>query len=261
MLDLRQRLMALRRSDEVLSALQPEGLASGRWWPSEGDVRPWPEALRAGVLEPRRGYRFRPENLALPAVIGGRRAARVLDLGAGSGSLTLLAAWACQASHAVALELQPEVAERLQRTLSAHALSASVCCGDLREAQVRAEVLTALGGPADAIVTNPPFFPAGWGRPSAQRSTRLSTHAEHGDVGDFLQAARALLAPGGLLYVVYDAQRAAELLARLGEHDWTLRELHWIGDQRPGRARQPFRVWAVCALEGGALTRPIIPTS
>ncbi len=247
---IRERLDAALHPTERRSAMDPRALAGGRWW-EEAQLGPWPEHLRAGVIEPRKGYRFRPENLLLPAFMGRTPRGTVVDLGSGTGSLLLLAAWACQAERAVAVERQPEVHQRLQRTLDAHGFGAAVC-GDLRRAQCLNAVREALGQPqADVVVMNPPFFPSGWGRPSALETTHLSTHAEHGGVRDFLAAARQLLAPGGSVFVVYDAGRAAEALASMGEHGFKLETMGWVPDQRPDKAGVPFRIWLEGRLDAG----------
>lgn len=248
---IRARLEALRREGEVISPIQPEALCGGRWWGGA----PWPPALRSGVLEPRRGYQFRPENLALAAALPwAGPAERVVELGAGSGSLLLMTqALLPGVARLAAVEQQPEVAERLVRTLSAHALSeAAVVVGDLRSPQVQAQALAALEGPADLVVMNPPWFEEGWGRPSERRTTHLSTHAIKGDAGDFLAAARALLQPRGRALVVYDAARLADLLAFAGAWGFGLLRLDWIPGGRGGAGGAPFRVWVTLALEGGA---------
>ena len=244
---------------ELRSPLTPDRLAGGHWWTGPE----WPEPLRAGLIEPRRGYRYRPENLLLPSVLKGIRADRLVDLGAGTGALLLLGAWAVGAAHAVGVELQPEVAERLRRTLGARAASGeyTVVEGDLRQDTCREQIKTALGGLADVVVANPPVFPAGWGRPSNNPTSRLSTHAERGDVGDFLAAAVAISHPEATIAIVFDAQRLAELLARAGEVGLGLDALWWVPDQRPGKSRQPFRVWVRLSRGGAPVTRIAEPVN
>ncbi|MBI2566504.1 MAG: methyltransferase [Candidatus Schekmanbacteria bacterium] len=238
---IRARLEALRQPDEVVTPIVPDALAGGDWWPT---ARAWPRALAAGVLEPRRGYRFRPENVGVAHLLQGMSAGTVMDLGAGSGSLLLLAGYLTCARRLVGIELQADAVDRLRRTLLAHGLDGTVVCGDARSPEVRCGAAAAAEGKAQMVLLNPPFFPEGWGRPSNNPSTHLSTHATHGGVGELLAATAALLAPGGHVLVVYDAARLAELLVAAAALQLGLERLAWIPDQRPGRAAQPFRVWA-----------------
>lgn len=231
-------LEAVQRPDEVISPILP--LPGGPGWP-------WPEGLAAGVLEPRKGYRFRPENQTFPVVLGRCREGRVrtlVDLGAGTGSLLLAGLYSLAPARAVGLEIQPEMADRLTRTLAAHGRGeASVLCGDLREADVVGRCREWLGRGADLVVTNPPFFPEGWGQPSAQASTRRSTHALAGGVADFLGAARSLLAPEGRIYLLYDAGRMAEALAAASDLGLPLLGVSCINDTPVKQGAMPYRVW------------------
>jgi tRNA1(Val) A37 N6-methylase TrmN6 len=252
---IRSRLDAARLPDEVISAISPSALGRGRWWPPD---MAWPDALLAGVLEPRKGYQFRPENVTLPLLLRrwlqGREPVTALDLGCGSGSLLLAARYALPSVLRVAgVEQQPAAADRCRRTLLAHGLPSAIICGDLRDPATLTSARAALrasadpsadpSGGADLVVMNPPFFPAGWGAPSQQESTRLSTHAERGDVADFLAAALTLLSADGLIVSLFDAQRLCELLAAASALGLGLTHLAWIPDQRPGLSAQPFRVW------------------
>jgi len=244
---LRQRLTERRHDDEVLSPLDPRALLGGTWWQGGS----WPDALSAGVLEACHGYRFRPENLALAGLIRGIGARRVVDLGAGTGSLTLIVAAMCEPERIVAVERQAGVAERLARTIDAHALaSVQLQVGDVRSPVVLDAVLADAGGAADLIVTNPPFFEAGWGRESRNAETHLSTHAVHGDVQDFLSAAARLLADEGRVFVVFDAQRMHLVMAAAGQVGLGLEELRWIPDRQTGA---PFRCWMMFGWRGATV--------
>ncbi len=252
----RRRLEAVKKPDEVLSPLDPRGLMQGSWRGPD-PLAGWPEHLRAGVLEARQGYRFRPENLALAALLEGTRAERLLDLGAGSGSLLLLAHAFTAPRRAIGLERQPQAAERLGRTLQAHGLPGlEASCADLREEATHAALLDALGGPADLIVTNPPFYPAAWGRPSPHPETHASTHALHGDAAAFLAAAARLLAPAGRACVVFDATRLHDLLPAVTAAGLRLRQLAWIPDQRPDHHHLATRCWLELGREGAAVWTP-----
>ena len=217
----------------------PQRLAGGAWW-----AGPWQDVLAAGVLEPKRGYRYKPENVALARALQGLHAQSVVDLGCGTGSLLLIAEVFTRPRQCVGVEIQAESVLRARRTFAAHDMHhVTIINGDLRTASALSAARHLLDGAADLVVMNPPFFPVGWGRPSANQSTRASTHAEHGGVGDFLRAAAMLSADAGRCLCVYDAARLAELLAEAEGAGLRAERLLWIPDQRPGRDGQPFRVW------------------
>jgi tRNA1(Val) A37 N6-methylase TrmN6 len=234
---IRERLEAAREPGEIITPiLPPEN------WTSQDADRTWPAILRAGVIESKRGYRFRPENCAWVQLIRDETAASVVDLGAGNGSLLLAAIAVLAPKIAVAVEVQPAVANRLRRTLGAHGCVAPVVAADIRDPDAATAVKRA-SGLADLVVTNPPFYPEGWGRPSKNPEVHASTHCLHGDVRNFLQCAEAILAPNGIVWLVYDAIRLAEALAAAGAVGLGMDRMVWIPDTRAGRQHIPTRVW------------------
>ncbi len=250
--DYKKALGQRKLPGEVISELRPLLLHRAQWRP--GQEQGWDVRLMAGILEARKGYRFRPEDVALPWLLRDLKANTVVDLGAGSGSLLVGAICATGAARAVGVEIQPEAAERLERTLEALEMSpgAKVLCGDLRSPALTAQVMEHLQGQAQLVVCNPPFFPAQWGRPSAQESTRLSTHAEHGGVEVFVKTAAAMLAPEGSVWVVYDAGRMVEVMMAAQQAKLCVQHLYWLPDTRPGKEAQAFRVWVKLGHTTGA---------
>lgn len=242
---LRGRLKARVRPDERVSPFVPEDLPVAALMADR-----WPDLLRAGVIEPRRGYRFRPENLSVPALFTSmfpdpaNGPGLVVDLGSGSGSLLMAAAWVLRPRLATGVEVQAEMADRLRRTVDAHqqflpGVSLQVVQGDLRDPSL----LEQFDGRADLVIANPPFFASDWGQPSARASTHRSTHALAGGVADFLQAASRVAGPGGSVLLLYDAGRLAEALAAAGRVGLGVVELNWLSDSKaPG---EPYRVWTV----------------
>jgi len=275
---LKAALQERRAPDERLSPLHPRALPLKGWWRGGVDLEVpapegWPLPLGAAVIESRSGYRFGPENLSLAWALDGLSAQCIIDLGAGSGSLGIIALYSTEARQLIAVERQAQQLERLERTLaafrSAAQLSAelSLLHGDLRDPQLieRARALTPEGAGADLIVLNPPFFPVGWGRESGEEEVKASTHALAGDVSDFFAAAASLLSPDGQLCALYDAHRMADLLPALSRAGLSIRAIKYSPDARPDRAQQPFRVWLFAArvTEGaqGALVSALLPHS
>jgi hypothetical protein len=72
-----------------------------------------------------------------------------------------------------------------------------------------------------------------------------STHALHGGVLEFLEAASALVRADGLIVVLYDALRLADCLPALAHLKLSLVRLCYTPDLRPEHFGEPFRVWLV----------------
>lgn len=208
---------------------------------ADGLVRVSVPGLPDGLLEARDGYRSRPENLLLPSLLEGS-CAHVLDLGAGSGVLGLLAAYASPTRPNVTLvERHPDMLDvaRANAAHYAHDLKVRVIPGDLRDPlPVDA---------ADRIVLNPPFFAPDEGRPSSNDATRHATHALHGGLGDFLAAASRALAPRGEILVLYPADRLADVLALTPAHALVATDLLLVHARHTGA---PYRAWVRLVRDG-----------
>lgn len=179
----------------------------------------------------RRGHRYATDDLlvAWTALRARPDARRVLDLGAGVGSVGLLTLLGLgEKAQLVSVEVQAESAALLARTLETNGLQARV---ELRHVDLRT-----LGPlePVDLVVANPPFLPPGSATPSpvAQRANaRLELH---GDVFDYARVAAAALAPEGRFCLCHaiDDPRPARALAAAGLTLLTRQEVRF----REGRA-------------------------
>ncbi len=158
------------------------------------------------ILQLRRGHRFSTDDLLCAWAAARDLPAgplRLLDLGAGIGSVGLMVLWrADPAARLVMVEAQ-EVSHRLaMRTVALIGLEDRVEArlGDLRDPGVLPEAEA-----WDVVTCSPPYIPQGRGviSPVAQRAgARIELR---GDVFDYLRAARRALAPGGRVATVFAA--------------------------------------------------------
>lgn len=160
------------------------------------------------IIQPKTGYRFSLDPLLLCAFTDLPARARVADLGAGSGVIPLLLARTGKGREFVGIEVQPDLAERAGRSVLLNGLTdrIRIVCADVRELP---EAFA--GGSFDAVVTNPPYRKAASGRvaPGAERGA--ARHELAGGLTDFLRTAAFLLNNGGRFYIIYLAERLAEL--------------------------------------------------
>lgn len=168
-------------------------------------------------------------------------ATRACDLGCGLGSVLLSIAWARPELSLVGVEAQEVSFELARRNVARNGLEARVRLirGDLRAHEARHSASE--GTPFDLVTGTPPYVPPGKSTPSPD-SQRAHARVElRGGVEDYLEAAAALVAPGGVVVVCGDArfpQRAFAGAERVGLHPRRQR------DARPRAGRPPlFSVW------------------
>ena len=173
----------------------------------------WGGRLR--VWQPVRGagYRFNLD----PVLLAGFTppATHIIDLGAGCGIVGLLLLAMGKAQRVTAIERQPQLAELCQRNADDNAFGhrLHVVCADLRACTLPI---------ADAVVFNPPYFPALSGHAAPNPGRDQARHERFGTLADFVHRAVQPIQPHGFLTAIVPTQRASELtqLARQAGAAW-----------------------------------------
>ncbi len=133
-------------------------------------------------------------------------AGRVLDLGAGIGSVGLITLWkllrcGAEACHVTMVEAQ-EQSQRLCRAtvaLNRVADRATLILGDLRDANV-------VAGEYDLVTGSPPYFPVGTGKISPHAQKAACRMELRGTIADYARAAAPRLAPDGWFVACFPAR-------------------------------------------------------
>ena len=149
------------------------------------------------IFQLARGHRYATDDLAVAwAGLRARPAARrVLELGAGTGSVGLLALLGLDPqARLVSVEAQQVSADLMARTLARNDLQASV---DLRRGDLRDDAVIPERAAFDLILANPPFLPLGSATPSPVPQRAAARLEQRGDVFDYARRAAAALAPDG----------------------------------------------------------------
>lgn len=158
------------------------------------------------------GLTFGTDSYLLSAFLKDGKGARAVDLGSGTGVVSLFAAARRHYAKVFAVEVQPVYAELTARNAALNGLSDVICpvTADVRD--VREETT---GGTVAAVFSNPPYMPAASGFPNAREEMNIARREVIGTVSDFCAAASRLLSTGGMFYTVYRPERLAELFSAL----------------------------------------------
>jgi len=164
------------------------------------------------ILQAKSGYRFSIDPVLLCAFVPSVKNARIADLGTGNGIIPLLLSCRQEACQITGVEFQTAMVERARRSvqLNGRQESIQIMQGDLRELpeELAAESF-------DIVTANPPYRNQGTGRLAPGDERAVARHELAGGLDVFLRAAAFLLHSGGRFYVVYLAERLAELLSEM----------------------------------------------
>ena len=153
------------------------------------------DALTGGwsIAQRKRGHRHSTDDLLTGwyAVETVRDAKRILDLGAGLGSVGLIALWRSPGATLVAVEAQEVSFALLEQNIARNGLTDRVRAihGDLREVRL-AETF-------DLVTGSPPYWDVSEGVVPVDSQKAHARFELRGDIRDYAVAARAALSEGG----------------------------------------------------------------
>lgn len=168
------------------------------------------EGLACGdlvVIQKRNGYRFSLDAYLLAAFVDEEPGTRILEIGSGSGVVSILLAGIKQL-RMTGIEVQAEVAEMSRRAVSVNGLCASIeiMTGDIREYA---------GEKVAAVIANPPYRPVRTGRVNPDREKAIARHELLLDLDSLLAGAARNLVKGGRFYCIYPAWRLADIVSAM----------------------------------------------
>jgi tRNA1Val (adenine37-N6)-methyltransferase len=176
---------------------------------------------RVIVLQKKRGYRFSVDAPLLADFIRTKAEDEALDLGTGSGIISLLLS-VKPFRRIVALEVQEGLADMARRNVELNGMGdrIEVVLADLRTYEP--------GRRFDLIFSNPPYIPKSTGFLSRSAEKSAAKHELHGDIRDILKKTAEWLEPNGRACFIYPEKRRADFLAAAGEGGLRVRRIRFV---------------------------------
>ena len=154
------------------------------------------------LFQLRDGHRFSTDDV-LTAWYGtswAPRAATVLDLGSGIGSVGMVAAWRLPSATFVTVEAQEESVRLACKSAAYNGLESRY---DIRHGDFRDPGVLGTDERFDLVLGSPPYFPRGTGVEGDHPQKVQCRFEVRGDISDYTRVAMAHLAPGGIFACVF----------------------------------------------------------
>src|SRR5215211_5429515 len=171
---------------------------------------------RVRLVQPDKGHRAGTDAVLLAASAAVKPGDVVVDVGAATGAVGLMAAARERGARFIFVERDPHLAELCRRNCRDNGVEGELAVAD--ELDKGSRLAVGLNpDSADLVLTNPPFLEEGQARISPDRG-RAAAHAlPAGGLEAWLHACAGLLKPKGRLVLIHRAERLADGLGLLGK--------------------------------------------
>lgn len=154
------------------------------------------------LLQKKNGFRFGMDSVLLAEFADIRATDRVSDFGTGSCVIPLLMIGRNKGKYYECIEIQKEIAEMAERTVSLNHLNnrIRIVCGDVKSVTTDIPICS-----FDAVVCNPPYTPPGTALASPISCRAISRTQETSTLSDFFSSAFRILKGKGKIFLIYPA--------------------------------------------------------
>ena len=167
---------------------------------------------RIKVKQDRSGYRFSIDSILLACHAKPRPKDKVLDLGTGCGIIPLILAYREPNLNIFGIEVQKELADIAGSNVEENHMGdiITILCKDMKE--LKNDMIS---GPADLIISNPPYRKKESGRINPDMQRAVARHEIKLALNDITETVRRVLRTTGRFVTIYSAERITDLLTHL----------------------------------------------
>ncbi len=186
------------------------------------------------VRQDPKGYRFAIDTILLSSHIRPRPDEKVLDLGTGCGIIPIILAFRNPNIRIYGIDIQRELAELAAENILENHFDDRVKILNMDMKDLNHGVLT---GPADLIVSNPPYRKADSGRINPNKQRAVARHEIEITLEDIMETVRGMLRTAGRFITIYPAERMADILILMRQANLEPKNLRMIHSFKHSEAK------------------------
>lgn len=153
-------------------------------------------------------YAFTSDSVVLANFLKIKKGERAVEIGSGSGVISILATKKTNVKEIIAFELQQSLYEMSLKSLAINKIDNIKIIND----DARNFKKYIAHGSADVVFSNPPYKKEGAAVKNENESKAIARHEKSLPLCDLAKVASDMLRFGGRAYFVYDADRSAEMI-------------------------------------------------
>ncbi len=186
----------------------------------------------AGLLieQPNSLYKLSSDAVALGNFVECKSNDTVIDVGCGTGVLTLLIAFQHQPREIVSVDINEEVIKQIKKNINLNQDKLNKTHFTILHADARQLHTMIHANCADVIVCNPPYFTTG--KKSQNISIRQARHDDTLSLDDLAVLCTKNIKYGGSVYFCYPANQIAKAITIFENHNFRIKTIKLISNQK-----------------------------
>ena len=177
------------------------------------------------IIQKREGFRFGIDAVLLANFTKVRKNQKVIDLGTGTGIISILIAAKNEPGIVKGIEIQQDMVEMAQRSVKLNRLDEKI---NIIHADIKEAVDYFGSSSFDVVVTNPPYMNRGGGLLNSSDKKALSRHELLCTLEDVVRVSSKLLVPGGLFSMVHRPDRLVDIVFLMRSHGIEPKQLRFV---------------------------------
>ncbi len=163
------------------------------------------------VIQDKNLYAFTSDAVVLANFLKIKKGENAVEIGSGSGVISILATKKTNAKEIVGFEIQKPLFEMANKSLALNDIkNVKFVCDDIKNYK---KYLS--DGTVDVVFSNPPYKKEGTSTKNLNESKALARHEKTLPLDVLINVSSKMLKFGGRAYFVYDADRSAEMITAL----------------------------------------------
>src|SRR4030066_232217 len=211
------------------------------------------------LFQPKRGYRFSVDALLLEDFISAKRLNTGIELGAGSGIISILLAKRLKTTKIIAVEIQKSLVQCAKRNVELNKLGDRV---EILNEDIKNLKEHFPANKFDFLFSNPPFRKVKSGRLSVDEERAVARHEIKITLNDIITTASYLLKNTGRFYLIYHPFRLIELIGLLHKARLEPKRMRFVHSRRvesPTRTGEEAKMVLIEAVKGSGAWLKIEP--
>ena len=150
-----------------------------------------------------------------------------VDLGTGTGIISILLAAKTKLSKIIGVEIQKDMADMAKRSVELNSLQDKIEIKNLNVKEIAEKALSEREK-FDFVVTNPPYKKLDTGKTNENEYKFISRHEVTANLEDFIKATKYLLKDKGSMYIVHRPDRLVDIIELMRKYKIEPKKMRFV---------------------------------